>query len=272
MKKNPKLQVLPETDSNWSDQIADHPLILWIANNGKILLYSLLGLVLLTTLGYRLLSSGKAASEANYIQADKDYIEFANPQTVPEKKEQAYERLINTISYYPDLHAKYDGLLAQALLIQNQPEKALLYANSALKRTSEANDPFYSSYASATILVAENKKEEALKKAQTLKEQMIAQGTERSNNPEQIQFGTLLYAMNLLRIGMLQQDLSLNNEELATWQEWKELARKSQESSLPPYLDGNLFLSFEQVLGEGQSTFANYIDARENALKNSLKK
>lgn len=270
MKKNSKLEMLTtETPPTWSDTLEEHPLIHWLTANGKTLLYILLGLILFVILAYRFMLSSPSASEAEFIQAEKNFLIFANPETKDSVAQtDSLKALNSTLSAHPELHAKYDGLIAETLLTRGDLSKAQEYALPAIKRTSKENDPFYTVYAKNTLLVEEQKYPEALEASRTLKEQMIKQGEDLESTPEKIPYGTLLYALNLLRIGMLQQQLQLKTDELVTWEEWKDLTRKSRNGTLPTYLDGQIFLSFDRLLAEGDATFTDYIDTREKLLKN----
>lgn len=266
MKKSEKLEaVTPVERPSWSDTLEEHPFIHWVTENRKNIIYALLGLVVLGIILYRFVNSSNAASETDFINADKDYLLFIK-EGDPSVQADALKTLNTILAAHPELHPKYDGSIAETLLIRHQTALAADYAQPAIQRTKEENDPFYKSYAQTTLAIADSKFEEALKESKTLKEQMVKQGEELKNNPEKIQFSSLLYAINLLRIGLLQQQLALHEEELKTWQEWKDLIHKSQENSLPNFLDGSLLLSFESLLGEGNTTFANYIDAREKIL------
>lgn len=269
MKKTNKLEVLPNQPSSWSDSLEEHPFIQWTVANGKLLTYTLIGLVAAILLIFRFASMSESSSEARFIQAEKEYLLFAAPLKEghdENAQKNAFNRLNSILDAHPELHAKYDGLIAEILLIRGDVSQAKGYASSAIQRTEKENAPFYSNYAQTTFMIANGQYEQALKEAQALKDQMIQQGQQLENTPEKMQFSTLLYGFNLLRIGMLQQQLGLT-EELQTWQEWKDLTRKSQEGSLPNYLDAQLFLSFNHLLSEGNIPFANYIEAREKVLK-----
>lgn len=271
MKKNEKLEVL-HSEKSWFNSLEEHPFIQWAVDNGKALLYALIGLFLVSILIYRFVSASYAASETDFINAEKDYLIFSSPtgkEVDAIAQAGALNRLNKMISDHPELHAKYDGLLAEILLIRGENKQAKEFAESAIQRTSVENNPFYTSYAKTTLVITDGQYEQALKDAIALKDQMIKQGTELQDTPEKIQFSTLLYAFNLFRIGMLQQQLSLHAEELATWQDWKDLMNKSQNGTLPKYLDSQLFVSFDHLLTEGNLTFDNYIESRERTLNKS---
>lgn len=270
MKKTQKLNVIPPTNQHsWSDTLEEHPFVQWMTANGKIILYVIVGLFLLGIMIFRFVMGSNASSEADFITAEKEYRLFAAPSKEgndPATQANALKTLNTILAAHPELHAKYDGSIAEILLIRGENSQASDYAVPAIQRTTQENEPFYKGYAQTTLVIADGKYEQALKESNTLKDQMIKQGQELQDTPEKIQFSTLLYALNLLRIGMLQQQLALNTDELATWKEWKDLIHKSETGALPKYLDGQLFLSFDNLLTEGEASFANYIEAREKIL------
>ncbi len=273
VKKTQKLEMLPsnEPQPSWSDSLEENPLIQWIIANGKILLYILFGLILLGILISRFMIGSPATNEADFINAEKEYLLFKTPtneESDPQIQASALKNFEKILAAHPELHAKYDGSLAEILLIRGEPTQASDFATSAMQRTAKENDPFYTPFAQTTLAIANGQYEQALNQSKTLKEQMIKVGQELQDTPEKIPFSTLLYSLNLLRIGMLEQQLARHEDERNTWQEWRDLSRRSQEGGLPKYLDGPLFSSFENLLSEGNVTFINYIETREKVLTN----
>ncbi|MBS4167155.1 Uncharacterized protein NEOC65_002261 [Neochlamydia sp. AcF65] len=269
MKKNLKRELLSsDTSLSWSDALLAHPLTQWTLGNGKILLYSFLGLIILGFILFQFIWRHHAASEADFIRAEKKFSLFISSQesSDPAAEVEALRNLHAIMAAHPELYPKYEGLIAETLLLRGKNEEASLYATSAIKRTAYENDPFYTSYAQTTLLLAREEYEEGLKAALHLRNSMLEQGEAFKDKPEKLQYGTFLYAFNLLRIAMLQQQLSLFPDELATWKEWEELTIKSREGTLPFYLKDQLFLSFNNLLSEGKASLADYIEARKKLI------
>lgn len=266
IKKTQKLEMHPPNEQHsWSETLEENPIIHWILDNGKMLLYILVGLILLGILFFRLFLSSSTSSESDFINAEKEYMLFAAPKSEENdstNQQASLKSLDKMISAHPELNAKYEGSVAEILLIRGENTQAQKYAAPAIQRTVQENDPFYAPFAQTTLEIANGKYENALKQARDLKEQMVKIGQELKETPEKIPFSTLLYSLNLLRLGMLEQQLGLSNEERKTWQEWKDIDRRSREGGLPEYLDGPLFLSFENLLSEGNITFTDYIETR----------
>lgn len=259
MKKTQTNQNNPlPTSVDFASKLEEHPVVQWFAENGKSLLYALGGGILLFILGYKLVNGTGSKSEADFLQAQGDFVRF---QESPDREiqEESFKKLVALLDRHPELHAKYDGLIAQTLLNRSQTAEAQKFAQGALDRTRSENDPFYSDFAQTTMLIAESKYADALQRAEALKQKMLPLVTKERN------FGGLLYADNLVRIGMLQQQLGDTKGELQTWQEWKKLAGFSKESSVNE-IDPLSFQAINSLYSEGKISLMNYIEFREKSL------
>jgi hypothetical protein len=129
------------------------------------------------------------------------------------------QKLQTILKKHPELHAKYDGAIAQALLSAQNPTEAAPYAERTLQRTQGETPAPYLDYASTTLLIANGKYDEALKAAQSLK-----------SNTEY----PTLYAFNLLRIAFLNRELKNTQAEKAAWAEVKQLAEGTHAVKISP--------------------------------------
>lgn len=260
MKKTQINQNTPlPTSMDLASKLEEQPVVQWFAENGKSLLYALGILILFFILGYKLATSGGSQSEADYLHAQSEFARFQDSDQ-REVQEESYQRLVTLMDRHPELHAKYDGLLAQTLLNRSQTAEAQKFATAALERTKTENDPYYTDFAQTTVLIGEEKYSEALQRAQALQQKMLPLVSQEKN------YGGLLYANNLVRIGMLQQQLGDKKGELQTWQEWKKLAGLSKESS-GAQIDPLSFLAINDLYSEGKISLVEYIDFRMKTLK-----
>lgn len=255
-----KQQEVPITDVNsLSDFIAENEIIKWVGDNGRTLLWLLLAFAALILFFYKVFGGGPAKLEKGYFlaQSNIDVLEKGSDQAAQEK---ALEQLTTFTNQYPSLQSKYDGLIAQFLLNRDQVKVALPFANRTLVRTGKDHLPFYADYAHTSLLISQEKYQDALKEALKLKEQMISQakGKER-------EFGDTLYFFNLLRIAMLHQQLENKNEELNAWQELKQSAIENQAADY--FLNADLFEKIGNQLKDGNASLLNYIQVREKLLK-----
>lgn len=260
---NKHKQELPVTETNsLSDFLSDNEIVKWIGDNGRTLLWIFLALLAIAFILLKLFGGSAAKLENGYFKAQSDLTTLASGASDPAAQEKALKQLAAFTEQYPSLQSKYDGLIAQLLLNQNQAKEALPFVKRTLARTGKDHLPFYADYANATLLISQENYSEALKEAQHLKQQMISQAKEKGGEKE---FGDTLYLFNLLRIAMLHQQLNHHDEELAAWQEFKQSAIESQSQNY--FVQSDLFEQFSDKLKDGQASLLNYIEAREKLLK-----
>lgn len=235
----------------FTEVLEENNFVHWCLENGRILIIGFLCVIAMFLVGYRISYGSMMKSEINYINAENNYQRYMSEKNEAEAQE-TLMKLSSIMTNHPELYAKYDGLIAQKLIIEGNISESLTFANRAIDRTQSENAPLYSDYSKTAILIAEKKYEEALKNALDLKQLLLKNEFVMSiESPEGI-----LYAFNLLRIGMLQQQLKLESAELATWNEWK-AAKISNEA----------FQKLANKFNVGQINLTNYIEAREMTLR-----
>ncbi len=231
-----------------ADILGENPWIQWISENGRNLLILFLILISLFFVVFQISSNRTTKSELNFINAENDYQRFI-AETNPAKAQEILTKLNSILTAYPELKPKYDGLIAEKLIIEGNLLPNLEMATSAIERTKSENAPFYTDYSETTLLIAQKKYEEALKKSLALNEALILN---LKSEPE-----TLLMPFNLLRIGTLQQLLGLQAEELKTWNEWNLKG------------DNQSFKNLVNQFNIEKVSLTNYIETREKFLKKS---
>lgn len=251
--------------SSFLDFLDEGRLTDWLSEHGKNILYGLAGILGLLVLIYAFSSGQTSKAEQEYIQAANDFAYFSKSDAQdPALTQAALDRLKNTMSKHPELHAVYDGAVAQTLLNRSKVDEAKPYAASTLKRVTSNDLPFYKDYAETSLLISQMDFKSALEKAQALQQNMseiiAAQSDDRS-------FGDELFALNLLRVGMLQQEAGDKAGELKTWQEWKQYAGLSASNSTTLKVNPQAFRSVIQDLAIGSISLPDYISYRESLLK-----
>lgn len=239
-------------ENKWAD---------WLTQNGRYLGYGLLALILVLIIGYRFSASRTANSENDYINAENDFQLFQRAIADRENgtSEQALKNLNAQLQRHPELQAKYQGAIAQALITAGLAAEAQVYANPTLARTNEENSPFYSDYAQTTLLIGNQQYAPALERSLALKQKMEENRQNTASVKEQA--SDLLYFFNLVRVGMLQQQLGLTAQEKETWQEWEHLSRVMSNS---PNLTN--IMAQLNLLSVGNLTFLDYIAERVRVL------
>lgn len=241
----------------------------WLSKNGKYIAYALIGLLTLFVILYRYSSSQAKQSEQDYLQASTDFVKFAkaNPSVDIEISNTALQNLQAIMKKHPELHAAYDGMLAQILLNQGREAQAQPFAEATLNRTKIDDLPFYADFASTTLIIEKQDYKAALERAQALQLKM-SDAISANPNSDQRSFGEELFAANLFRIAMLQQQLNDYSAELATWQLWKQYAGlDGTKKELSLKVNQQAFRTFIQQLAIGTISLPDYISYRESVLK-----
>lgn len=257
---------IPLEKSNLPDYFDEGRLTDWLSEHGKNILYGLAGLLGTIILVYAFSSAQTNKSEQEYIQAANDFASFSRAYDSQNSglAAEALTRLNTVLSQHPELHATYDGAIAQILLNHGQTKEALPYAQSTLTRVKSNNLPFYTDYAQNTLLISQTNFKQALENTlalqQKMKEALINPSAERS-------FGDELFALNLLRIAMLQQEQGDKAAEFQTWQEWKQYAGLNSNHTTNLKVNPQAFRAVIQQLATGSFSLPDYISYRESILK-----
>jgi len=185
----------------------------WLNQNRGYLAWGILGLVALLFILYRFQAGEIGQAEQDYASAARSVAQLSDKTGEP----QALAELQEILKRRPNLQAKYDGVIAQNLLILGDVENAEPFAERTFKRVSNENVPFYIDYARNSFTIEKGEFDQALAQAQGLKLAM-------QNGKELHAFGPMLYIFNLIRIGMLQKQLGQQAEEKKSWQELMKLS------------------------------------------------
>lgn len=199
---------------------------------------------------YKYTSTRNQEAAVDYLNADRLFSSFIDNSIDAESNQRDLKQLEQILARYPNLHAKYDGQIAQTLINRSQIDEALPFATLAIARTNAENKPYYSDYSATTLVIGEKKYAEALQQALALQKEIA------SPRADETHVGDTLLAFNLLRIAMLQQQLGLKSEERATWLDLQQRAGNSKR-----------FAGQLEHFHEGKVSLADYIAARAGALK-----
>jgi len=191
----------------------EYPILHWIEKNGRLIFLALLAFAALLLFLYRHSSSQHSRAEQDYFQAANAIVQMKDPS----KTSDALADLQAILSKHPELNARYDGPIAEDLLVANDLQQAAPYAEKVFQRVDKDLSPFYLQYAENSLSIAGGKKEEALQEARRLKERMQAADPKI--------FGPALYLFNLIRIAMLEKTLNLKAEELKSWDELLQVSK-----------------------------------------------
>ena len=239
-----------------------NPFINWITHYGENLLYAVLGLFILLFGGYLWFAGNSTQAEGEFQNANEQFIIFQQ-EAQPASKAQieAFSKLTQLIAKQPDLGSKYDARIAQELIDRQDYKQAKPFAEAALDRVSKDQIPFYVDYAQITLLIAGHHFEEAIKQSIALKEEILKALSQWNETAKEHSSSELLFAFNMLRIPLLQQQIGAKVDERQSWDEWKSYSN-SESHSLPSTFDTKAFNTVAQLFTDGSVSLNNYIDMR----------
>src|SRR5690242_4567381 len=127
----------PIVKQSFLDAFEDSGLFEWLSLNGKNLTYILIGLIAFLIIVYKVSSSHTIQAEKDYLQAATDFTLFQKPISANDSTatNDAFQRLNAIMATHGELHAAYDGALAQTLLNRGQLAEAKSFALRTLGRT-----------------------------------------------------------------------------------------------------------------------------------------
>jgi hypothetical protein len=255
-------------NSGQEGSVEDSFITEWLLKHGKNILYALAILVFIFIALFRFGTNHTMKQEQDYIQAMRDFTVFAKgvgDEGQAETSKQALKQLDTIMSSHQELHAAYDGEIAQLLLNQGKIKEALPYATATLERVASDQLPLYADYANTSLLISEGKTQEALKRSLALQEKMSSVLNQQETSKKN--FGDELFALNLFRIGMLRQELGDKAGELATWKEWKKYAALTTDANKQNVkVETQAFYNVIQQLAIGTFSLPDYINYREKQL------
>jgi hypothetical protein len=220
MKKNKKTETEKALDSLEMPSFSA-----FIAKYFRIIMYSIAFVMISLLLIYRVASTSSSKAEHDYLSAASEYAAITTSHD-KEKITSHLKNLQDTINRRAELHQKYDGLIAQTLLSEGLTEKASDYMGYALDSLEDA--PYldsFKSFSEISLLVSEEKYEEALTASYNLKKTLSELTSEESSSYK------TLYDYNLIRIAFLEQEIGSTEKELLVWQEVEDRVYKEENIS-----------------------------------------
>lgn len=229
----------------------------WMRENLNSIIAVGAGLLVLGSLAVYQWNSG---SPSDYIAAEKTFNEWSGDRN------EKLIKLQKILKQHPELHAQYDGRIAQKLLISSQQGLAASFLKAAQKRIGGL-PPYYTQFSNCSLLIGEKKFEAALSESKALKLALEQDEAFWETKSELIRHGGILYGYNLLRIAFLEQLLGNKSGELAAWREFKKEAGWL-ESEPPTKLDLESSELISQNFQRNDVSLKDFIHYRETFLQN----
>jgi len=198
----------------------------FLSKHWSKLLLGVMAIVCIAVWGERFLNSNRTHSKKDFLIANQILERFRSGEPLAVESIEAAE---NILKRHPELHPKYDAMLATTFFANQNSTKALPYAHSIIKRVDSDLPPFYRSYSETSLLIADQKYPLAFEEAKTLNTQLENQ--EGYEN---------LYAMNLLRLVFLADTIGDDTIKKQAWEKLQHLPNYSKIESL--FQEGKLTL------------------------------
>lgn len=245
-----KLPLLSQTNQRQSlEDLTENPFFEWLSTNKRSILIGIAVLFASLVVGYRFAANRSLKAESDYFQAQTEFSRFQEKSLGGDSAQamENFAQLETLLNRHPELQAKYDGLVAQNLVIDNEPAKAQVFADRTFKRVQSDGVGFYEDFSRTTLLISKGEYQEAAIQAKKLKDQLQVAPTS--------EFGPQLYVFNLIRLAFLYQQLNQPQEELATWNELENYK-------------GNVdaVLAAQQLFKEGQTSLSHFVNERKKLL------
>lgn len=235
-------------NADFSEDWGSHPAIEWLIAHKNFFLWGFLVFLAALILAYRLVNLQTINAEHDFFQAQTAFNQFQKTSHSSEDLSTSpdLEQLEAMMMRHPELKSKYEGALAQTLLIDGQTVQAQVFAEDVFKRVQPDHLQLYQHYSQASLWISEGRYADALQHTQELKSSLDQ--LDQKVHP-------ILYVFNLIRLAMLYQQTNQPQEELYAWEELQ-----NQPQRLEAVLMAN------QVFKVGQASLNQYIEERKNQL------
>jgi hypothetical protein len=174
-------------------------------------------------------------------------------------------KLQKILKQHPELHVKYDGPIAQKLLLCSEQGLATSFSKTTLKRV-ERLSPYYAQFSQCSLLIGGKNFQEALAHSKTLKQALDQDVEFWKTKSEIVKHGQMLYGYNLLRIAFLEQALSNTQGEIEAWHEFKEHAGWIASSK---QCDPHAYELICQNFQKNDVSLKDFVEYRESTLTSS---
>ena len=242
----------PPLDEDWSS----HPAVEWLFARKNLFLGVFLFLIAILLIASRLISWRTQEAEKDFFQAQTNFTQFEQDAATPHSSIATtnLEQLQEIMKRHPELKAKYEGSLAQTLLITKETALAQPFIDDIFTRTQPDHLELYKNYTQTSLLIGQGKYGDALQNAIQLKSTLDQQQNQQENQQEKSK-NSVLYFFNLVRMAILYEQLGQPQEELKTWNEIQNQMGRSP-----------VLLSANGAYQVGNVSLEQYIEERKHSL------
>lgn len=181
----------------------ENKLIALVGKHWSKILLGILVIAAIAAWSERLMHSNKKGNSLDFLIAQQIFERFQKGEHLPT---QSIESVQNILDRHPELHPKYDLVLALTFFSQQNAQEASRYARSLINHAQGHLPNFYKDYAHTTLLISEEKYVQAFDAATSLEEKLSTQTDCQT-----------LDAMNTLRLLFLARQLGDVAHERTYW-------------------------------------------------------
>lgn len=255
-----KVEVMGSSDKNkQTSSWIENPLVEWVLTQGQAWLWTGAAILLIGLFFLVRMLGGSGSGINDYLQTQTDVISLVQltKEENQENRKAILDNLKGNLKKHPELHARYDGIISQTLLIQNMPKEAEQFEMSALNQLQREDLTNFQQFAENSLLISNQKYQEALTASFTLKDNLIKQAEKNTEKADSLSLGDTLFAFNLLRIAVLQQQVGSVEGEKEAWKEWQKYSIGT------PLFSKQAFQTVSSLFDEGRVKLENYIKGTE---------
>lgn len=205
----------------------ENKLIALVGKHWSKILLGFLAIATIAAWSERLLHSNQKENSHDFIIAQQIFERFQKGEYLPVE---SIESVQNILERHPELHPKYDLVLALTFLSQQKAQEASHYARSLINHAQGQLPHVYKDYAHTTLLISEGQYAQAFGAALSLEEKLSTQMDCQT-----------LEAMNTLRLLFLARQLGDVAHERAYWS--KLTAHPAYDSLTSVFQVGNISLT-----------------------------
>lgn len=198
----------------------------FLGQNWSKLLLGILAVACVAAWSDRYFRSHKSQSIHDFVIASQIYSQYEKGNTLPLESIEMTEAILKR---HPELHPKYDSMLALTFFSQEKTAQGLQYAQTLMHKTRHQLPAHYRSYAQTSLLISEKKYSEAFSAALLLEKEL-----------ENVEQPSILQAMNTLRLAFLADTLGDEPQKRHFWEAAQVHPHYDKVASM--FKEGNLSL------------------------------
>ena len=230
----------------------------WFVKKRLYIFFVLALFILISIVAYQLIPFFEKRGQKDFMTADLAYSKWKKEPLLNEHLEEL-KKLMNK---YPSLKQKYEGLIAQGLILSSHFDEAMHFASISIKKASQLL-PHYASYSNTSLLIAKKNYSQALANSHRLKKEMMLDPSFLQNDSDRT---SILFALNLLRISLLEKKMRNDPAELTAWCEVENYLKLNSRQKLQ-VTEKELYSFLELFQSNKQLQLADYINHRKSQIR-----